>query len=75
MKYDIPKKFGFEKNGWCYNWTKTVSESDFRIEKRTRFRKISERALAYEVYLKKYFRFLQIFLSIEFAGKIIVFWS
>lgn len=53
MKYDIPKKFGYEKNGWCYNWTKTVSELDiFRIKTRTRFRKISERAYPYEVYLK-----------------------
>jgi len=42
VKYDIPKKFGYEKNGWCYNWTKTVSELDiFRIKTRTRFRKIS----------------------------------
>ena len=33
VKYDIPKKFGYEKNGWCYNWTKTVSESDIFVLK------------------------------------------
>ena len=33
VKYDIPKKFEYEKNGCCYNWTKTVSESDIFILK------------------------------------------
>ena len=33
VKYDIPKKFGYEKNGWCYNWTKPVSKSDIFVLK------------------------------------------
>ena len=53
VKYDIPKKFGYEKNGWCYNWTKTVSESDILVLKQELdFGNYQKEHIPYEVYLK-----------------------
>ena len=52
MKYDT-KKFGYEKNLWYYNWTKTVSESDiFVLKQELDFRKYQKENTPYEVYLK-----------------------
>jgi hypothetical protein len=47
------KKFGYEKNGWCYNWTKTVSESAiFVLKQELDFGKYQKGHIPYEVYLK-----------------------
>ena len=73
----IPKKFEYEKNGWCYNWTKTVSESDiFVLKQELDFGKYQKEHIPYEIYLK-YKNTLDFynFLSIELAGKIIDFFG